>query len=98
MNHILVHLPHLVQAMADIKRPPDDSAERLELLQRENNLLTKQNAQLDKEVVRLQNDQEALAQRCLDATNSSHTAGARLRAKEAEVENMSAAYDVRYQT
>lgn len=78
--------------MASVTQPPAERSERLELLLRENALLTKQNSQLDKEVARMQTEHDALSQRALDATEVSHTASARLRAKEAEVESMSTAY------
>eukprot|EP00892_Ulva_mutabilis_P003208 jgi/Ulvmu1/12889/UM098_0077.1 len=77
-------------AVADAIQPSAGHAGRLELLLRENSLLSKQNCQLDKEVDRLQAEQQSLSQRCLEATDNAHTASARLRAKEAEVDNISA--------
>lgn len=82
--------------IASVAQTPADSSERLELLLRENALLAKQNSQLDKAVARMQTEHEALSQRALDATELSHTASARLRAKEAEVDSMSTAYDPVY--
>lgn len=83
----------VLQAIADATHQPEGHTDRLGLLLRENSLLSKQNAQLDKEVARLQAENDSFSQRCLEASDTAHTASARLRAKEAEVDNMASTYD-----
>ena len=65
---------------------------RVELLLHENNVLTKQNAELDKEVARVNTDNEALAKQLLDATQKFGEACVTLKHKEVEVTNMASSY------
>ena len=65
---------------------------RVELLLQENNVLTKQNAELDKEVARVNTDNEALAKQLLDATQQYGETCVMLKHKEEEVKNMASSY------
>lgn len=65
---------------------------RVELLLQENNVLTKQNAELDKEVARVNTDNEALAKQLLDATQQYGETCVTLKNKEEEVKNMASSY------
>lgn len=61
---------------------------RVELFLHENNVLTKQNAELDKEVAQLNTDNEGLAKQLLDATQQYGDICVTLKHKDAEVMNM----------
>jgi hypothetical protein len=84
-----VHPTAFVQADSSImpQTPTDDT--RLELLYQENNLLTKQNAQLDKELVCLHHEKEDLSKRLLQSSEHCNAISGRLEAKEAEGQELS---------
>jgi predicted nucleic acid-binding Zn-ribbon protein len=74
--------------VSDIRTNAEEHVKRVELLLHENNILTKQNAELDKEVARINGDNEGLAKRLLEATQQHGEIHATLKHKEAEVMSM----------
>lgn len=79
----------VIQAVSEASRACTEHSDRVELLLRENNLLTKQNAELDKEVCRLNADNEEMARRLLDTTQQYSNACSQLKNKDSEASDMS---------
>lgn len=81
-----------MQVVSEVSTPAEEHVRRVELLMHENNVLTKQNAELDKEVARVNTDNEALAKQLLDATQQYGETCVMLKHKDAEVMNMASSY------
>lgn len=78
-----------MQAVSEAGAPTEAHVKRVELLLHENNILTKQNAELDKEVARLNTDNDGLAKQLLDTTQKYGETCVTLKHKDAEVLSMS---------
>jgi chromosome segregation ATPase len=80
-----------MQAVSEVRTPTEEHVKRVELLLHENNVLTKQNTELDKEVAQLNADNEGLAKQLLAATQQYGEINVTLKQKDAEVMSMASA-------